>query len=77
MVKLAEQDNIWKHYQNHAKDALALSYPRLRFLAERCRPGARVLNIGVGSGYLEKLLADRGVEIGPDRGVRRRGAYAL
>lgn len=63
MLKQAEQDNIWKYYQNQAKNVFDLSYPRLRFLAERCLPGARVLNIGVGSGYLEKLLADRGVEV--------------
>lgn len=63
MLKQAEQDHIWKHYQNLARNTFDLSYPRLRFLAERCVPGTRVLNIGVGSGYLEKLLADRGVEV--------------
>jgi len=40
-----------------------LSYPRLQFLAERCPPKMRVLNIGVGSGYLEKMLIKRGVEV--------------
>jgi SAM-dependent methyltransferase len=40
-----------------------LSYPRLRFLAERCAAGSRVLNIGVGSGYLEELLVARGADV--------------
>ncbi len=63
MLKQAEQDYIWRHYQNQARGTFDLSYPRLRFLAERCPPGTRVLNIGAGSGYLEKLLAGRGVEV--------------
>jgi len=63
MLKQSEQDNIWDHYQNQAKDIFDLSYPRLRFLAERCLPATRVLNVGVGSGYLEKLLINRGVEV--------------
>lgn len=58
-----QQDVIWKHYQIQDRGVFDLSYPRLRFLAERCRPGTRVLNIGVGSGYLDKLLADRGVDV--------------
>lgn len=63
MLKQVEQDCIWKHYQNQARNTFDLSYPRLRFLAERCSPGTRVLNIGMGSGYLEKLLYDRDVEV--------------
>jgi SAM-dependent methyltransferase len=58
-----EQDKIWSHHQTDATGVFDLSYPRLRFLAERCTPGMRVLNIGVGSGYLEKLLVQRGVEV--------------
>lgn len=63
MSEQTEQDNIWRHYQNNARDVFDLSYSRLRFLAERCVYKTRVLNIGVGSGYLEKLLAARGVEV--------------
>lgn len=62
MLKQPEQDNIWKHYQNDARGTFELSYSRLRFLAKRCQAGSRVLNIGVGSGDLEKMLIDRGVE---------------
>lgn len=62
MLSQAEQDNIWGHLQNHGQAAFDLSYPRLRFLAEKCSVGSRVLNIGVGTGYLEKLLLAGGVE---------------
>lgn len=61
MLKQTDQDNLWRHYQNQATGVFDLSYTRLRFLAERCPPGTRVLNIGVGTGHLEKLLAARGV----------------
>ncbi len=59
----AHQDNIWRHFQNHGQESFDLSYARLRYLAERCHAGVRVLNIGVGSGGLEKLLIERGVEV--------------
>ena len=57
-----EQDRLWDHLQTSVRHAFDLSYPRLRFLAEQCAPGSRVLNIGVGTGYLEELLAARGVQ---------------
>lgn len=57
-----QQDRIWEHHQTNATGAFDLSYPRLRYFAERCAAGTRVLNIGVGSGYLERLLLSRGVE---------------
>lgn len=62
MIKQNEQDNLWQHFQNQATDVFDLSYSRLRFLANRCDPSTNVLNIGVGTGLLEKLLIDRGVE---------------
>lgn len=63
MLTQAEQDKIWEHHQNHATTAFDLSYPRLRYLAERCRPEERVLTIGVGTGLLERLLVSRGVDV--------------
>lgn len=62
VIKQDNQDLIWEHYQKDTRSVFDLSYPRLRFLAQRCIPKTRVLNIGVGSGYLEKLLIARGVE---------------
>jgi SAM-dependent methyltransferase len=58
-----QQDRIWTHYQVRNKGSFDLSYPRLRYLAELCVPRSRVLNIGVGNGYLESLLVHRGVEV--------------
>jgi len=63
MIDQKGQDVIWKHIQNHARDYFDMSYARLRYLAEKCRPGERVLNIGVGSGKLEEILVNLGVEI--------------
>lgn len=57
----SQQDALWRHFQNHSTESFDASYSRLRFLAERCVPGSRVLNIGVGSGCLEGLLVKRGV----------------
>jgi SAM-dependent methyltransferase len=77
-----EQDRIWSHVQTHGRSHFDLSYPRLRFFAERCVPRARVLNIGVGTGFLEELLVQRGVEtwsLDPsDDSIRRlRAALAM
>jgi len=63
MLTQTEQDRIWNHYQNRDRATFDLSYPRLRYLADRCAPGSRVLTIGVGSGYLEELLLHQNVEL--------------
>ena len=56
-----ESDRLWSYYQNQACESFDSSYSRLQFLAKRCPPGSMVLNIGAGSGYLEAILAQRGV----------------
>ena len=63
MLDQAQQDILWKHIQSNARDLFDSSYPRLRYLVKYCRPRSRVLNIGVGSGELEKMLIKRGVEV--------------
>jgi len=63
MVDQKQRDKIWSYFQNHAKASFDLSYARLRYFAERCSAGSRVLNIGVGSGGLERLLEERGVVV--------------
>ena len=56
------QDAIWEYFQNEgvAFDGVG---PRLEFLVRELSDKERVLNIGVGSGALEKLAAHRGLEI--------------
>lgn len=54
-------NKIWTHYQDKGRDSFDRAYARLEYLAKRCPPGTIVLNIGVGSGYLESLLNRRGV----------------
>ncbi|MBL1140647.1 MAG: class I SAM-dependent methyltransferase [Proteobacteria bacterium] len=63
MLNQTQQDMIWEHMQNHARDVFDLSYSRLRYLVDKCKLGDRVLNIGVGSGELERMLKERGVEV--------------
>lgn len=66
--------NLWKHYQNDNSKIFESAYSRLRFLANKCPRGSRVLNIGIGSGYLEGLLHHKGVSvcsIDPDPGSVR------
>lgn len=74
-VNQSDLDQIWSHYQDHAREVFDSSYSRLQFLAKRCRPASEVLNIGAGSGYLESLLMLRGVNthcLDPsDRTVKR------
>jgi len=57
------QDAIWDHFQNEGVSAFGRANPRLEFLVRRLAPGERALNIGVGSGVLERLAAAKSVEI--------------
>lgn len=69
-----EQRKIWEHFHRQP-GSFADAEPRLRFLArevERRRAGRpiRVLNIGVGAGFLERLGLDYGwrmISLDPDR----------
>lgn len=57
------QDAIWEAFQNDpAVRGVGFSSGRQRFVARRIR-GGKVLNIGVGLGELEQLLAARHVEV--------------
>lgn len=57
------QDLIWDHFQNEGVASFDRADPRLQFLLRQLRPGERVLNIGVGSGALERLAVKRGIDI--------------
>lgn len=58
--------NIWKHYQNQDAASFDGAKPRLDHLLGRIRrlhaggDPPRVLNIGAGSGYLERSARERG-----------------
>lgn len=57
------QDAIWDHFQNEGMAAFSGAGPRLEFLVRQLRSGERVLNIGVGSGDLESLALQKGIDI--------------
>jgi SAM-dependent methyltransferase len=59
-----EQDKIWEAFQND--ESLVGSFApekRLEVIAKYIPQGSRVLNIGVGNGYLEKLLDEKGAVV--------------
>jgi SAM-dependent methyltransferase len=62
-----KQQKIWAYFQNDGVDAFAQALPRYRFLtrrlARRTRAPASALNIGIGSGVLERMLVDEGFRV--------------
>lgn len=75
-----EQDQLWRHFQLCQTEVFDLSYPRLRFFASKCKPGERVLNVGIGNAFLERLLLDRKIAIqtlDPSRMALNRAAKSL
>lgn len=52
-----QQERIWDHFQGEGVGSFDGNATRLRFLARRLSPAdKRVLNVGVGNGYLEKYI---------------------
>ena len=58
-----EQDKIWDYFQNEGIDSFDGSYSRLNFLIKQCNINIKVLNIGVGSGVLEKIALSKNIDI--------------
>jgi len=59
------QDKIWDAFQNDDQ-LLDIGFParrRFEFLANHIPVGSRVLNIGVGNGYLENLLVQKEAKV--------------
>lgn len=59
------QDKVWDYFQTEGLEKFSLSVPRLNFLLLQARQLSgkrklRVLNIGVGDGWLEKRCMDQG-----------------
>ena len=60
-----KQDKIWEAFQND-ESLVNVGFSarrRFEFLAKRVQKGSRVLNIGVGKGYLESILVQKGVDV--------------
>ncbi len=58
-----EQDKIWDYFQNDGRLRDTFSEARSRFFANRLHAREAALNIGVGSGALERLALARQVDI--------------
>src|SRR5579862_3307804 len=55
---------MWDYYQGEAPETFDGAKGRLRFVLSRIPPSARsVLNIGVGSAWLEKIAIERGLDV--------------
>lgn len=59
-----EQNKIWDYFQNtEHRDDFLMSAPRYRFLARKIPRSTKALNIGVGRGGLERILAQQGTTV--------------
>ncbi|MCU1266146.1 MAG: Methyltransferase type 11 [Acidobacteria bacterium] len=61
------QDKVWDYFQTEGLEKFALSVPRLDFLFKQARKISnrqtlRILNIGVGDGWLERKCIEQGWE---------------
>jgi len=57
------QDNIWDFFQNDNLKEKYFSEARQRFMVKHLKQGSSVLNIGTGSGALERLAQKKGVVV--------------
>ncbi|MCX7996112.1 MAG: hypothetical protein N3A65_10175, partial [candidate division WOR-3 bacterium] len=57
------QDKIWDYFQNSDLADVCFSKERQRYVVRLLKSGWRVLNVGVGSGGLEKIGVDRGIDM--------------
>ena len=57
------QDKIWDYYQNEGLESGGFSDARQRFMLRYLDSGSSVLNIGVGSGALERLALSKQINI--------------
>ena len=58
-----EQQKIWEYFQNDGLNPDTFSEARQRFMLRYLKPSQDVLNIGVGSGALERLGVAKGVNM--------------
>ncbi len=58
-----QQEKIWDYFQNEGLRHAAFADVTQRLIIRQLKPGQAVLNIGMGSGALERLAVSRGVNI--------------
>lgn len=58
-----QQEKIWDYFQNEGLKDHKFPEARQRFMLRHLKPGQEVLNIGVGSGVLERLGLAKGVKM--------------
>jgi 2-polyprenyl-3-methyl-5-hydroxy-6-metoxy-1,4-benzoquinol methylase len=61
------QEKIWHYFQNESLETMQNSEERLRYLSRRVlrrtKPGAKVLNVGIGPGLFEKMAMKLGLDV--------------
>jgi SAM-dependent methyltransferase len=58
-----QQKIIWDHFQTSELSVFAGAHPRLTSLAKQVPNGGRILNVGIGDGFLEARALLRGAEV--------------
>ena len=57
------QDKIWHGFQNEEVVSFNHNADRLNFVFDQLSSSAKILNIGIGNGYLEKKLFERNFNV--------------
>lgn len=57
-----EQKKMWDYFQSEGQSIFDGNYLRMNFLVQKCRPGQRVLNIGIGNGGFEILALRKNID---------------
>ena len=58
-----QQKIIWDHFQTSELRVFSGAHPRLTSLAKQVPSGGRMLNVGIGDGFLEALSSLRGADV--------------
>lgn len=65
MKKINQNQKIWDHFQTDQREVFKNSYPRFKFilnLIKKQKKNGKVLDVGLGDGYLLKILAKNNYE---------------
>lgn len=61
--KTESQDGIWDYFQNEGLESFDGSGGRLGYIIKHIERGERILNIGIGSGYLEETALRKHIDV--------------